>query len=102
MWEFPTPICLKIFKTVKWGFIMAKNILQEYDAKLDDKRRCVIHGIPSFKRYHVKVFNSGKIEMTPRVLAGPDELSENTLRMIYGSIRNLQKGKAGSTVDFEK
>jgi hypothetical protein len=81
---------------------MFKNILQEYDAKLDNKRRCVIHGIPSFDRYHVKIFNSGKVEMTPRILASPEELSKNTLRMIFGSIRNLKVAKAGSNVDFKK
>jgi hypothetical protein len=81
---------------------MAEDIIQEYDAKLDNKHRCVIHGVPVFDRYHVKVFESGKIEMTPRVLAGLEELSEKTLRMVYGSIRNLKKGKAGSLVDFKK
>jgi hypothetical protein len=81
---------------------MSKNVFQEYDTKLDAKKRCVIRGIPSFDHYHVKVFDSGKIEMTPRVLASPEELSEKTLRMIYGSIRNLKKGKVGSTVNFEK
>ncbi len=81
---------------------MAEEIIQEYDAKLDSKRRCVIHGIPAFDRYHVKVFGNGRIEMTPRVLASPEELSENTLKMIYSSIRNLQKGDAGSAVDFDK
>ena len=81
---------------------MAENVLQEYEAKLDNKHRCAIHGIPSFNRYHVKVFDTGRIEMTPRVLARPEDLSKNTLRMIYGSIRNLKKGKAGSTVDFKK
>ena len=53
-------------------------------------------------RCHVKVFDSGRIVMTPRVLARPEELSKNTLRMIYSSIRNLKKGKAGSTVEFKK
>lgn len=81
---------------------MAGNVLQEYDAKLDDKRRCVIHGIRSFDRYHVKVFNNGRIEMTPRVLAGPEELSVKTLRMIYGSIKGLKEGKSGGAVDFKR
>jgi hypothetical protein len=81
---------------------MSKQLFMEYDAKLDTKQRCVIHGIPSFDRYHVKVFDDGKIEMSPRVLASPEELSEKTLRMIYGSIKNLKKGKAGSAVDFAK
>lgn len=81
---------------------MAENVIQEYDAKLDGKRRCTIHGIPAFDRYHVKVFTDGKIEMTPRVLAAPEELSAKSLRMIYGSIKNLKKGKAGSVVDFDK
>jgi len=87
---------------IERGVVLIKNILQEYDAKLDNKRRCVIHGIPSFDRYHVKVFNSGKVEMTPRVLVSPEELSKNTLRMIYGSIKNFKVGKTGSTVDFNK
>jgi len=81
---------------------MTRNVLQEYDAKLDSKRRCVVHGIRSFDRFHVKVFNNGTIEMTPRVLAGPEELSVKTLRMIYGSIRGLKQGKSGSAVDFKK
>jgi hypothetical protein len=84
------------------GAIMAENILQEYDAKLDNKHRCVIHGIPAFDRYHIKVFESGKIELTPQVLVNPEELSENSLRMIYSSIRNMKKGVSGSVVDFEK
>jgi len=84
------------------GNAMAEKVLQEYDAKLDNKRRCVIHGNLPFERYHIKIFDSGKIEMNPRVLASPDELSEKTLRMIYGSIKNLKENKAGSTVDFKK
>jgi len=81
---------------------MPKNIIQEYDTKLDNKRRCVIRGADSFDRYHVKVFSNGKIEMTPRVLVNPEELSENTLRMIYSSVKNLKKGKVGTAVDFDK
>jgi hypothetical protein len=81
---------------------MVKNVLQEYDTKLDNKRRCVIHGIGSFERYHVKVFNNGTIEMTPRVLASPEELSVKALRMVYGSVRNLKEGKSGAAVDFKK
>ena len=81
---------------------MSTGILKEYDAKLDTKGRCIIRGVPAFDRYHVKVFQDGKVEMQPRVLASPEELSENTLRMIYGSIRNIKKGKAGSAVDFVK
>jgi hypothetical protein len=82
--------------------IMTEKLLQEYDTKLDNKSRCVIHGIRSFDRYHVKVFNSGKIEMFPRVLAGPEELSAKTLRMIYSSVKSLKDGKAGSVVDFKR
>jgi hypothetical protein len=84
------------------GVKMAEDIIQEYDAKLDNKHRCVIHGIPTFDRYHIKVFGNGKIEMTPRVLASPNELSENTMRMIYSSIRNFKDGKVGSVVNFDE
>ena len=78
------------------------QILEEYEAKLDAKRRCVIHGIPAFDHFHVKAFASGRIEMTPGVLAKPEELSENTLRTIYSSVNNLKKGNAGKAVDFDK
>ena len=81
---------------------MAEKVLEEYEAKLDTKRRCVIHGIPAFDRFHVKVFASGRIEMTPRVLAKPEELSKNTLRMLYSSVNNLKKGKTGKAVEFDK
>lgn len=81
---------------------MKGHILQEYDTKLDNKRRCVIHGIPAFDRYHVIVYEDGKIEMTPRVLARPEELSENTLRMIYSSVKNLKEGKVGSEINLKK
>jgi len=81
---------------------MKKNVLEEYDAKLDNKRRCVIRGIAAFDRYHVKVFKSGKIEMTPRVLVSPEELSENSLKMIYDSVRNFKKGVVGPAIDFDE
>jgi hypothetical protein len=81
---------------------MATQVLKEYDAKLDTKRRCVIHGLRSFNRYHVRVYADGTVQMQPRVLASPQELSANTLRMLYGSIKNLKKGKAGAAVDFAK
>lgn len=81
---------------------MAEQVLEEYNAKLDTKRRCVIHGIPAFERFHVKVFASGRIELTPRVLAKSEELFKNTLRMIYSSVNNLKKGNAGKAVDFDK
>jgi len=81
---------------------MAEELLKEYDVKLDEKKRCVIRGVSSFNRYHIKVYDNGKIEMFPRVLAAPEELSENTLRTLYGSIKNLKKGKAGTKVDFKK
>jgi hypothetical protein len=81
---------------------MVERIIDEYDAKLDSKNRCIVHGIAAFNRYHVRVYNTGKIEMTPRVLASTDELSANTLRMLYGSIKSFKKGKSGSAVDFKK
>lgn len=81
---------------------MVEQIVEEYDAKLDSKQRCIVHGIPAFERYHVRVYTSGKIEMTPRVLASTEELSENSRRMLYSSIRNFKKGKTGSAVNFAK
>jgi hypothetical protein len=98
-WDFPTIQVMNFFLLER---IMAEKLLQEYDAKLDNKSRCIIHGKGYFDRYHVKVYNSGKIEMTPRVLAGPEELSAKTLRMIYSSAKSLKEGTAGSAVDFKR
>lgn len=81
---------------------MKEEKIEEYEAKLDNKRRCVIRGVPPYDRYHIEVYKSGRVVMTPRVLASPEQLSSKTLKMISKSAENMKKGKVGQKVDFDK
>ncbi len=81
---------------------MTEKVVREYDAKLDSKHRCAIHGMPAFNRYHIKVFKNGRIEMTPRILASPDELSENSMKLNNDSIKNQKKSEINTTLNIVK
>jgi hypothetical protein len=85
---------------------MSTELLTEYDATLDTKRRFVVKGLPPFKHYHVRVYSDEKgaitLKMEPQVLAKLDQLSANTLRMMDKSMKNLAKGIAGKPVDLEE
>ncbi len=78
------------------------QIVEEYDTKLDSKHRCIIRGIPSIERYHVSIYDDGTVELKPRVLVSPEELSENSRRMIYSSIKNMKNGSVGGAVNFDQ
>jgi hypothetical protein len=52
--------------------------IKEYDAKIDLKRRVTIRGA-RYDHYHVTEFDDGRIELAPRVLVEPFELSARTL-----------------------
>jgi hypothetical protein len=85
---------------------MSAELLTEYDATLDTKRRFVVKGVPPFKHYHVRVYanENGAItlKMEPLVLAKLDQLSANTLHMMDKSMKNFAKGIAGNPVDIEE
>jgi len=57
---------------------MSTELLTEYDATLDTKRRFVVKGLPPFKHYHVRVYANEKgaitLKMEPQVLAKLDQL----------------------------
>ena len=74
-------------------------IAKEYDAKIDTKKRITLRG-SSYEYYHVIEFPNGKIELEPRVLVEPFEISEDTLRMVDASMENLKKGKASKPIDL--
>ena len=76
-----------------------KATVKEYDAKLDTKKRITLRG-SSYDYYHVIMFPNGKIELEPRVLVEPFEISEDTLHMIDASMENLKKGKASKPIDL--
>ncbi len=74
-------------------------IVKEYDAKIDTKKRITLRG-SSYEYYHVIEFPNGKIELEPRVLVEPFEISEDTLRMVDASMENLKKGKVSKPIDL--
>lgn len=77
------------------------SIIKEYDAKLDLKKRFTLRGA-KFNYYKVKEFDDGHIEMEPRVLTSPDEISKNTLKMMDKSVMNFKNKKVSDPIDFEK
>jgi len=82
---------------------MRADLLEkEYDTVLDTKKRITIRGEIKYKNFHVKKFKNGVIVLEPRELKIPDDISENTLKVIYSSVKNLKKGKAGSRLDFSE
>ncbi len=78
-----------------------ETFINEYDAKLDDKKRLTIRG-SKFDFYHVEEFNDGTLLLRPRVLIDPNGLSKNTLNMMDKSIKNLKNGKVSKPVNLEK
>lgn len=74
-------------------------IVKEYDAKIDTKKRITLRG-SSYEYYHVIEFPNGKIELEPRVLVEPFEISEDTLSMVDASMENLKKGKVSKPIDL--
>jgi len=76
-------------------------IVKSYDAKLDNKKRLTIRGT-KYDFYHIQEFNDGTLVLKPRILVDPDDLSENTLRMMDRSIENLRKGNVSKPIDVQK
>jgi hypothetical protein len=85
---------------------MSAELLTEYDATLDTKRRFVVRGLPPFKHYHIRVYTGEKgeftLKMEPMVLAKLQELSANTLGMMDKSMKNLAKGVVGKPLDLKE
>jgi len=75
--------------------------VKEYDARLDSKKRITLRG-PQTMFYHVRENRDGTIELSPRVLVHPDEISAKTMMMIDQSVGNLKKGKASKAVDLNE
>lgn len=77
------------------------KILKEYVAKLDSKNRLTVRG-SKYNYYHVSELGDGTVILKPRVLADPDELSANTLRMMDKSMKNFAKGEVSKPIDIDK
>lgn len=75
------------------------NIIKEYEAKLDSKHRITIRST-EFEYYSVKQYSDGHLELQPRVLVDPKEISTNTLEMMDQSIDSLKNGKVSEPIDL--
>ena len=76
-------------------------VVNEYDAKLDSKKRLTIRGART-KFYHVTEREDGTIELSPRELVHPDEVSKRTLEMVEKAIDNFQSGEASEPVNLDE
>ncbi len=68
------------------------SIIKEYEAKLDSKHRITIRE-SEYQYFQVKQYGDGHLELLPRVLVDPKEISSNTLKMMDKSVENLRNGK---------
>ncbi len=73
----------------------------EYDAKLDSKKRITIRGART-QLYHVTEKKDGTIELSPRELVHPNEISERTLKMVDKAIENIKSGNVSESVDMNE
>ena len=75
------------------------SIVKEYEAKLDSKHRITIRG-SEYEYFQVKQYGDGHLELLPRVLVDPAEISKNTLQMMDKSIKNLKESKVSEPIDL--
>lgn len=75
------------------------ELINEYDAKIDTKRRITLRDI-AFEYFHIKQYKDGTMVLEPRVLVEPDALSKKTLKMMDKSINNYKKGKVSKAIDL--
>jgi len=78
-----------------------ETVVKRYDAKLDSKKRITIRGSGD-DYYHVHEFNDGPLILKPRIFMDPNELSENTLRMMDKSVENFKKGNVSDSINLDK
>jgi hypothetical protein len=74
-------------------------VIKEYDTKIDSKKRFTVRGA-KYDYYHVYEYEDGHIELTPRILVNPDDISENTLKMMDRAVENIKRGKTSGVIDL--
>jgi hypothetical protein len=72
---------------------------QEYDVRVDAKKRVTIRGA-SHKYFHVVERKDGSIVMKPRVEEEP--VSEETAERIGKALQSIKAGKRSKPVDLKK
>ena len=75
------------------------NQVKEYDAKIDVKHRVTLRGA-RYDHYHVREFDDGRIELEPRELVAPFEVSQRTLKMMDASIDQMKAGNVSDPIDL--
>ena len=75
--------------------------VKEYDAKIDAKKRITLRG-STYEYYHVLEFPNGTIELQPRELRAPFEISRQSLEMMDKSMDNMKKGKVSKAIDLSR
>jgi hypothetical protein len=98
LWDIP--LYTIMHRTNLFNAAMSQAI-KEYDARLDSKKRITLRG-PQTTFYHVRENRDGTIELSPRVLVHPDEISAKTMNMMDQSVANLKKGNASKAVDLNE
>lgn len=76
------------------------GVVKEYEAKLDNKHRITIRST-DFQYYKVKEYGDGHLELLPRVLVDPNEISVKSLNMMDKSIENLKKGNVSEPINLD-
>jgi hypothetical protein len=69
-------------------------VVNSYDAKIDSKNRISIRKSKDISYYHVEELEDGRIILSPRVLASPEEvISKKALAVLKESISNFHGGR---------
>lgn len=76
------------------------SVIKEYEAKLDSKHRITIRE-SNYQYYQVKQYGDGHLELLPRVLVDPKEISKNTLQMMDSSVENLKQGNVSEPINLD-
>ena len=80
---------------------MTDIILKEYDVKLDDKKRVTLRGTLN-SYFNIKIYKTGKIVLSPRILVDPNDIPKSILKIIDKSAKNMKKGKVSKPVNLYK
>lgn len=75
--------------------------IKEYYARLDAKKRITLRGAKTMY-YRVREKEDGTIELSPRILVHPGEISAKTLASIDRAVDHLKKGEASDAVDLDE
>lgn len=76
------------------------NVVKEYEAKLDSKHRITIRG-SEYQYFQVKEYGDGHLELLPRILVDPNEISKKSLKMMDKSVENIKKNKVSDPIDLD-